>query len=159
MTVFRLTMLPASEGDCLILSYGAAENRLSHIVVDGGRKSTWASLKAALSTIKARGEPVVLMVMSHIDADHIDGAYEMALAKDCPILPPPVWYNGYDQLKRLEPSGMVRPSGLPVADAYSKLLATEGWSINASFGVQPTRVHRKSRLRVCRSDCCTTTSG
>ncbi|MNU29712.1 Metallo-beta-lactamase superfamily protein [compost metagenome] len=133
MTVFRLTMLPASEGDCLILSYGNTDDRLSHVVVDGGRKATWPSLKSTLTSINTRGEPITLMVMSHIDADHIDGAYEMAAAEDRPVPAPPIWFNGYDQLRRLDKPGTLRPAGLPVADAYSKLLARDGWSVNAAF--------------------------
>lgn len=143
MTVFRLTMLPASEGDCLVLSYGTSEARLSHVVVDGGRKATWPSLKSTLAAIGARGEQVDLMVMSHIDADHIDGAYEMAAAEDRPVPKPPIWFNGYDQLRRLDKPGALRPAGLPVADEYSKLLAKDSWSVNSAFNGGPVNVEAR----------------
>ena len=56
MSVFRLTMLPASEGDSLILSYGPDEaaGSLRHVVIDGGRKKTWPQLLAALTALAAR---------------------------------------------------------------------------------------------------------
>lgn len=133
MCVFRLTMLPASEGDCLILSYGADETALRHVLIDGGRKATWPGLKAALEGIAARGEGVELLVLSHIDADHIDGLLEMAEEPALPVTPKAVWYNGYEQMKALVPPGAPQPRGFRAADAYSKALAAKGWKINEAF--------------------------
>ena len=89
MSVFRLTMLPASEGDSLILSYGPDEiaGSLRHVVIDGGRKKTWPQLQAELSKIAARGETVELLLLSHIDADHIDGLLELAQTEQLPLIP------------------------------------------------------------------------
>lgn len=137
MSVFRLTMLPASEGDCLILSYGPAEDRLRHVVIDGGRKATWPALKNALDAIAGRGEAVELLVLSHIDADHIDGLVELAEAPDLPLIPKAVWYNGYEQLKTLESVAGVDPFGFKAADKYSKALAAKRWPINEAFGGKP----------------------
>jgi hypothetical protein len=133
MSVFRLAMLPASEGDCLILSYGADEAALRHIVIDGGRKATWPGLKKALESIAARGEAVDLLVLSHIDADHIDGLLELAQSPAPPLVPKAVWYNGFDQLKALAAPGGIGTLGFPAADAYSKALAAKGWKLNAEF--------------------------
>lgn len=133
MSVFRLTMLPASEGDCLLLSYGASEEKLRHIVIDGGRKATWHALKDKLADIADRGEAVELLLLSHIDADHIDGLVELVEAPDLPLKPKAVWYNGYDQLKALEKAVAVSPFGVKAADKYSKALAAKGWPINAAF--------------------------
>ncbi len=133
MSVFRLTMLPAAEGDCLILSYGEDEAALRHIVVDGGRKATWPKLKKALEGIAARGEEVELLVLSHIDADHIDGLLEMAEEPVLPLTPKALWYNGYDQMKALAAGGL-QPHGFRAADAYSKALAAKGWDANEAFG-------------------------
>ncbi|HET6523181.1 ComEC/Rec2 family competence protein [Sphingopyxis sp.] len=134
MSVFRLTMLPASEGDCLILSYGPEENVLRHIVIDGGRKATWPRLKTALATIAARGEEVELLLLTHIDADHIDGLVELVTDSGLPLVPKTIWYNGYEQLKTMVPPGGLQPFGFKAADAYSKALAAKGWPINEAFG-------------------------
>lgn len=145
MSVFRLTMLPATEGDCLILSYGPDETpgSLSHIVVDGGRKATWPHLKESLAAIAGRGEDVELLLLSHIDADHIDGLLELALAKTLPLTPKVVWYNSYDQLKRLVPPGGLQPHGVRIADAYTKALADRKWPLNTEFG--GTAIHVEAR--------------
>jgi beta-lactamase superfamily II metal-dependent hydrolase len=134
MSIFRLAMLPASEGDCLILSYGPDEGDLRHVVIDGGRKATWPALKKALESIAARGEAVELLMLSHIDADHIDGLLELAESPALPLVPKTIWYNGYDQLKALAPAGGLGIKGFRAADLYSKALAAKGWALNGEFG-------------------------
>ena len=136
MSVFRLTMLPASEGDSLILSYGenATAGSLRHVVIDGGRKKTWPHLEAALAGIAARDEEVELLLLSHIDADHIDGLLELAQAEHLPLTPKAVWYNSYDQLKALMTSGGLAPKGVRIADEYTKALKKNGWKLNTEFG-------------------------
>lgn len=134
MSVFRLEMLPASEGDCLILSYGEKEDALRHIVIDGGRAATWPHLSGSLERIASRGETVELLLLTHIDADHIDGLVEMMEAQTLPLTPAAIWYNGYDQLKALVPEGELQPMGFKAADAYSQALEKRGWAINTHFG-------------------------
>lgn len=132
MSVFRLTMLPASEGDSLILSYGPKETDLRHLIIDGGRAATWPRIQQAIEDIAARGEEVELLLLSHIDADHIDGLLKLAKEDDLPLTPKAVWYNAYDQLKGLP--GALQPQGHRAADAYSEALDAKGWSLNDEFG-------------------------
>ena len=136
MSLFRLTMLPASEGDSLILSYGPDEaaGSLRHVVIDGGRKKTWPHLLAQLTAIAARGEAVELLLLSHIDADHIDGLLELAETEQLPLTPKAVWFNSYDQLKGLVPAGGLQPMGARAADAYTLALKAKGWPLNGEFG-------------------------
>lgn len=140
MSIFRLTMLPANEGDCLILSYGREEGDLAHVVIDGGRKASWPGLKRALMKIAHRGESIELLVLSHIDADHIDGLVAMIEDPDLPLRPKELWYNGFDQLTNLVAPGTLQPFGFKAADAYSKALAKAGWPINTRFGGKPIMV-------------------
>ncbi len=134
--MFRLNMLPASEGDCMILSYGQNEQALRHVVIDGGRKATWPHLRKALEAIAAKGQTVELLLLTHIDADHIDGLVEMLEEEALPLSPAAIWYNGYDQLKAMVKPGGVQPFGFKAADAYSKALARRKWPINAAFDGQ-----------------------
>ncbi len=134
MSVFRLTMLPANEGDSLILSFGKSEDKLQHVVIDGGRKAAWPHLKKALGSIAARGEGIELLVLSHIDADHIDGLVEFVKDPDTVLEPKEVWYNGYDQLKGLNATNDLDAFGFPAADDYTKALAKKRWATNDRFG-------------------------
>lgn len=142
MSVFRLTMLPANEGDCLLLDYGEDEENLRHVLIDGGRRATWPHLEAALEAVVARGEAVDLMVLSHIDSDHLDGLIAMA-EKGSPLVPKAVWYNGFTQLERLTPLGGFAPLGFKGADEYSLLLNKLGWQVNEAFNGGPVLIEAR----------------
>ena len=124
--MFRLTVLPAEDGDCLLLTYGDAAP-FRHILVDGGRGSTYALLKPRLKAIADAGEELELLVLTHVDADHIEGVLKLALDPELPTVPKRVWYNGFDQMNRIKALSIAQ------GDAYSERLAELGWSVNADF--------------------------
>jgi len=99
MSTFRLKMLPAADGDCLLLSWGD-DGKLSHMVVDGGRKTAYDHLFDELTEIKNAGETLALYVLTHVDADHIEGSLEYFNDVNRPILPDDVWFNGFDEMGR-----------------------------------------------------------
>lgn len=130
MSVFRLTAFPANDGDCLLLSYGT-EAKLHHILIDGGRRGAYKFLRPAMEQIAARGEAIDLHVLTHIDADHIEGMLALAEDEQLPVAPKHVWYNGFDQMKRL-PTNLA-PFGEQQGDDYSAALARLGWPVNERF--------------------------
>lgn len=92
---FEVTMLPASEGDCLVLRYGpsGAERR---VIIDTGRKSTYSELKKALP--KPADRAIELLVISHVDRDHIEGAVDLLEDDKSSFVFEDIWFNGYDHL-------------------------------------------------------------
>lgn len=75
--VLRLRVIQADYGDCLILEYGAAD-RPGHILIDGGPDGVYAShLKPELQAIAAAGSKIDLMVLSHVDEDHVVGLVDL----------------------------------------------------------------------------------
>lgn len=76
--------LNAAEGDCLLLHHGPEDAR-RHVVIDGGPRATWAcSLRPRLEELRDEhgldaGErlPIELLVVSHVDNDHIEGVIAM----------------------------------------------------------------------------------
>ena len=102
--MLRLQMLPAGVGDCLWLEYGTPP-ATRVVIIDGGLGKTAKVLRARIeAACRERGSTrleVELLVVTHIDNDHIVGIIE--LLKD----PPPflhvkeVWFNGLPQLKLL----------------------------------------------------------
>lgn len=121
-----LEMFPASDGDCLLL--GCGDGRRTNILIDGGRSDCYARLKPRLDRIAEAGERLDLLVLSHIDADHIEGLLEFVEDTGRKVQISDVWFNGFDQLKRLESFGFKQ------ADRFSKALARSGLPINVSFG-------------------------
>lgn len=126
MSVFTLEMLPGGDGDCLVLTWGQPGS-LRHIVVDGGRTATYRSLKPRLADMASAGEPLELFVLTHIDADHIEGALKFTGDGARPLSPRRVWFNGYDQMTTLQAFGEAQ------GDRYSAALAKLGWPLNEGF--------------------------
>ena len=73
----RLKVFHAADGDCLLLTSSDGH----HALVDGGRARTFDEQAwPVLRDMGAAGEPVDLVVVSHIDADHITGVLRLLRA-------------------------------------------------------------------------------
>lgn len=129
LATFRLKMLPAADGDCLLLSWGAG-GPLHHLVVDGGRQGAYAHLKQELEAIARAGEKLALYVLTHVDADHIEGALAYLADEEAPLLPEQVWFNGFEESSRVEPSGT---RSMRQGDDWSKAIAGAELTHNAGF--------------------------
>jgi hypothetical protein len=95
--MFEIEMLPAREGDCLWVRYGNAK-KTWQILIDGGRASTGIELKRRLAELPANRRGFELLIVTHVDRDHIEGA--LGLLEDPHITPrfKDIWFNGYDHL-------------------------------------------------------------
>lgn len=126
MPIFRLTLLPASDGDCMLLTWGD-EDDLHHMVIDGGRSGTYPVLFEQLEGIARKGEKLDLYVLTHIDGDHIGGALSYLRDRRRPLAPDSVWFNGNNQI-----NGRGR-RGMKQGDEYSRLLDDLRWPLNEQF--------------------------
>ena len=70
----RIIILPALNGDCILV-----EIQPSHyILIDGGYVDTYENyLLPTLEEIAARGGELDIVVVTHIDCDHISGIIRM----------------------------------------------------------------------------------
>lgn len=109
MSDFTLEMLPAREGDCLLLSYQDEHaGRHRHVLIDAGRAGTWPDLKARLERIPDDERDFELLVISHVDRDHIEGVLKMLGDDECPVTFKDIWFNGYRHLLEDESFGPVQ---------------------------------------------------
>ena len=82
--LFSLDVVRARKGDCLILHYGS-EGDPRIVLIDGGPRGVYAeSLKDRLLEIKdergiesGKPLPIDLLMVSHMDDDHIQGILEL----------------------------------------------------------------------------------
>ena len=108
--VFTLEALQAAHGDSLILHYGPL-NKPRFIVIDGGPKGIFKlSLAPRLKAIQAaRGGGVLeirMLMVSHIDDDHITGVLDLTkmlreLDDSGTQLPYDIltlWHNSFDDI-------------------------------------------------------------
>jgi beta-lactamase superfamily II metal-dependent hydrolase len=129
----RVTAFHAGDGDCLLVSSGDTPPR--HVLVDGGRKTSYEqNTRDAIRALRAAGQQLDVVCVSHIDDDHISGilrlvedevewrAFEFAHAEDAAapepsVARPPalaaIWHNG-----------LFRLVGDDIAPAVESVLAT-----------------------------------
>jgi beta-lactamase superfamily II metal-dependent hydrolase len=121
--VFRLHVFPAGIGDALVVEYGKSGNtRL--VLVDGGVAKTGQAVARFLGD----NAQLELLVVTHIDNDHIAGILEL-LNRRRPPQPKDVWFNGYRHLpeSRLEEMGPVE------GEKLTELIVSRGYQWNAEF--------------------------
>lgn len=96
-------MFPAKSGDCFLVSFGL--NMEEHIIIDCGFKDTYDShLKVRLTELSKEKHLINLIVITHIDKDHICGALELLKSNGQSLSPKiigikEIWHNSYRHLE------------------------------------------------------------
>lgn len=103
---FRIEMLPAKHGDALLVEYGD-EDRTRRILIDGGPLSAYPAIDARLSKLPPGDQTVELLVVTHVDTDHVEGIIRlMAMPEqDWPIYVKEVWFNGWRHIEEARDLG------------------------------------------------------
>jgi hypothetical protein len=128
--MFELQTFPAQDGDCLILTWGepGAPKRM---LIDGGRDGCWPSLKTALRALPEAEREFELLVVTHIDADHIAGTLKMLADPDRPVRFKEIWFNAY---RHLRPLVDMETFNADQGEQLSELLKTVPELWNSRFG-------------------------
>lgn len=112
--MFVFEALNAGDGDCLMLQHGSEKNP-RYVVIDAGREPIWSSaLKPRLAEI-GDGPTIDLLVVSHIDEDHVAGVVAMLddIDKgDCPATIEALWHNSFDADRRTDELAGIDPGGV-----------------------------------------------
>jgi len=131
----KLTALPAAKGDCLILEHVDKDGTERLILIDGGPSGVFAkTLKPKLLKLReeriaagrlAEDAPLMidLVVISHIDDDHINGikALLQDMVQRADDEQPAVfvigrlWHNGFDSLLGAQTGQVASPSAVVTA--------------------------------------------
>ncbi len=109
--MFRLHVVQAEFGDCLLLEYGTG-GKSRFTLIDGGPSSNFAdNLEPVLRKIASKNPVLDLTVLSHVDNDHILGLvdYFAELQAGTAGLPRPkeLWHNSWG--RAIDPDGAVGP--------------------------------------------------
>ena len=149
--MFTIQMLPANEGDALWIEYGPDGGDVHRILIDCGRKTAYRAVMDKLEP----GQTFELFVMTHVDADHIEGA--IPLLQDSRFDPAnvgDVWFNSYPHLcgdqviieyEEEEPSDQL---GAKQGEYFGALLVDRGFTWNAAFDGWPVCVTEEGDLPV-----------
>lgn len=120
---FTIDFLPAKYGDCIWIEYGD-ENKPHRILIDGGTAGTKALIKGRIAALPEDNKHFDLVVITHIDRDHIEGI--LALLEDTTVefSVGDIWFNSWQHLvdsEDLESYGAKQGERLTTAILMRKL--------------------------------------
>lgn len=99
--IITIKCYPAKNGDCFIISFGKTVKEEKHLLIDCGYVDTFQKyLKNDLIQIGKSGATLEKLILTHIDADHIQGAIRLLKHNDSEkfITIKEVWHNTYRHL-------------------------------------------------------------
>ena len=144
MSTVTVRALPAACGDCLVVEYGSTGTRPYRVLIDGGLKSSYdEGLGKYLSESADQPTEFDVVVVTHIDLDHIEGIIE-ALSRP-QLVAASIWFNGRDQLDELiNPEADSR--GARQGDALDRLIPAD--KRNPIVGGTATHVPASGAVRL-----------
>lgn len=156
---FSLDIRRARKGDCFLLHHGT-EGEPSLVLIDGGPKSVYKPhLRPRLEAIKAaRGLgssdplPIDLMMVSHVDDDHIRGILdftrELREASGVPLARvSSLWHNSFDEVIGNTPSELTAA----VTAQFGSASLSDGLSEDATVDADEAEEVIVSNLKVLAS--------
>ena len=115
--MLKLEMLSAGHGDCLWIEYGDPA-KPQRILIDGGATGTYKrALRPKLLALPEAQRHFELLIITHIDADHIKGVLELLQDADIGFQAKDIWFNGYRHLPDEAPDTIGAVQGEKLTDA------------------------------------------
>ena len=138
--MLKIEMLRAGHGDCLWIEYGDPQHP-RRILIDGGATGTHKrALRPKLLGLPEKDRRFELLMVTHIDADHIAGVLELLEDKEAGFQASDIWFNGYRHLPDENPDTLGPVQGEKLTD----LLVKPGITWNGAFGKGAVVVRRRA---------------
>src|SRR5262245_18933100 len=130
-----LDVLPAKYGDSLVVSYGS-DRQMNRLIIDGGPAPTYADgLRAYIGALPPAERRFELAVVSHVDADHIDGGHMLLQDDALGVQLGDVWFNGWPQISGEKADPPDAPERGALQGAFpTELLQRRTWNTTYSGG-------------------------
>jgi hypothetical protein len=107
--MFSIEMLPAGNGDALWIEYGPeGADPPFRVLIDGGTAPTYDFIRAKIEALPKGTHRFELLVVTHVDADHIEGTVRLMQDESLQLELGDVWFNGW---KHLQPDALGGPAG------------------------------------------------
>ncbi len=132
---FRIELLPARHGDSLWIEYGdsAAPSR---ILIDGGPIGAYPALDQRVAQLKPGDREIELLVITHVDGDHIEGAVRLVAAHRNDLSFREVWFNGWRHLET-KPGLLGAVQGEFLSALIAKYIGEPRWNCSPPFAGGP----------------------
>jgi len=130
--MLTVELLPASYGDAILVSYGS-EDKPHRLLIDGGLSSTFPAVAKRLNSFEGR---VDLLVVTHVDTDHIRGVVKLLNDDELAARIDGIWFNGFVHLERFKDLlGPIDGERLTARIVALGLPWNEGWPDPVQEGV------------------------
>jgi beta-lactamase superfamily II metal-dependent hydrolase len=126
--MYTVHLLPASFGDSILIEYGPAA-KAHYILIDGGPYFNFSEMIKGLKRIAPKLKELELLVITHIDIDHIDGIITLLNQDTPPFKIKEVWFNGYKELTKIKDNLL----GTLQGEYLSKVIESKKFKHNTSF--------------------------
>ena len=136
--MFRIEMLPAEQGDALLIEYGSASEP-HRIVIDAGVRKTSDIVRARVEEVPKEKRRFDLLIVTHVDSDHIGGIPKFLADRSLGVVIDDVWFNGW---RHLQPDQLGPVEG----EIVSAQLDKSGSSWNAAFDEKAVVVPAQGKL-------------
>jgi hypothetical protein len=123
LSVFEISMLPANHGDCLWIEYGSGTDP-HRVLIDGGPEWAFPHIQAK---IPEGGCTFDLLVITHVDRDHIGGVLKLLTHLPDGVEFRDIWFNAWQHL----PTDLLGPAQ---GEMVSAVIQTRGLPWNEAFG-------------------------
>ena len=94
---YNINFLPARYGDCIWIEYGT-NNKTHRILIDGGTSGTKENIRNLLEALPEDERHFELIVVTHIDRDHIEGILALLEEDELAFTVDDFWFNGWEHL-------------------------------------------------------------
>src|SRR4030095_9491426 len=128
--MLKIEMLRAGHGDCLWIEYGDPKAPRRGLIDGRATRTHERAIRPRLLSLPEKDRRFELLMVTHIDADHIAGVLELLEDKEAGFQANDVWFNGYRHLPDENPDTLGPVQGEKLTD----LLAKPGVSWNGAFG-------------------------
>ncbi|SEK51574.1 hypothetical protein SAMN04487910_0705 [Aquimarina amphilecti] len=130
-TMFNIKFLPARFGDCIWITYGSEDNP-SRILIDGGTGGTRHSIKKLVNELPEDQKKLELLVVTHIDRDHIEGVLRLLEEDQLPFRIRDFWFNGWSHINT-NTQDVIEHFGAVQAERLSAMILKHNLSWNGDF--------------------------
>ncbi len=127
--IFNINLLPARYGDSLWIEYGDAENP-SIVLIDGGTGGTKNEIRRLIDAMTGQ-KHIELLVVTHIDRDHIEGILSLLQADKLDFTIGTIWFNGWNHLPG---NDLFEIFGAVHGEKLSAAIIKHGINWNTHFG-------------------------
>lgn len=147
--MLKLHVLRAGHGDCLWLEYGDVGD-VHRVLIDGGPAGTARLLVERLGALPEAERRFELLVVTHVDADHIAGVLKLHEAAVPGLRFADTWFNGYRHLQAPVDATVapVETLGPLQGEDLTRQLVRAGAAWNAAFGGAAVQVPDSGALPV-----------